>query len=107
MRGMADGPRRSSGGRCTDSALGVSACLLGDEVRQDGGHKRDAFLTSLLGPFVECQTALRRASSSCVNAIDAPGNSSESCAAERALAIGAATVGCARSQASDTAATVV
>jgi uncharacterized protein YbgA (DUF1722 family)/uncharacterized protein YbbK (DUF523 family) len=33
--------------------LGVSACLLGDAVRYDGGHKRDAFLTDTLGPFVE------------------------------------------------------
>jgi uncharacterized protein YbgA (DUF1722 family)/uncharacterized protein YbbK (DUF523 family) len=32
--------------------LGVSACLLGQEVRYDGGHKRDAFLTDILGPFV-------------------------------------------------------
>ena len=31
--------------------LGVSACLLGDHVRYDGGHKRDAFLTDLLDPF--------------------------------------------------------
>jgi uncharacterized protein YbbK (DUF523 family) len=33
--------------------LGVSACLLGDEVRYDGGHKRDTFLTTVLGPLVE------------------------------------------------------
>jgi uncharacterized protein YbgA (DUF1722 family)/uncharacterized protein YbbK (DUF523 family) len=33
--------------------LGISACLLGHEVRHDGGHKRDAFLTDLLGRFVE------------------------------------------------------
>jgi uncharacterized protein YbbK (DUF523 family) len=33
--------------------LGVSACLLGNEVRYDGGHKRHPFLTDLLGPFVE------------------------------------------------------
>jgi uncharacterized protein YbbK (DUF523 family)/uncharacterized protein YbgA (DUF1722 family) len=33
--------------------IGISACLLGDEVRYDGGHKRDAFLTTILGPFVE------------------------------------------------------
>ena len=33
--------------------IGISACLLGDEVRYDGGHKRDAFLTGVLGPFVE------------------------------------------------------
>ena len=33
--------------------LGVSACLLGERVRYDGGHKRDAFLTDVLGPHVE------------------------------------------------------
>jgi uncharacterized protein YbgA (DUF1722 family)/uncharacterized protein YbbK (DUF523 family) len=33
--------------------LGVSACLLGESVRYDGGHKRDAFLVDTLGPFVE------------------------------------------------------
>jgi len=33
--------------------IGVSACLLGDEVRYDGGHKRDPFLSDVLGPFVE------------------------------------------------------
>ncbi|MDT8436033.1 MAG: DUF523 and DUF1722 domain-containing protein [Gemmatimonadota bacterium] len=32
--------------------LGVSACLLGREVRYDGGHKRDRFLTDVLGPYV-------------------------------------------------------
>jgi uncharacterized protein YbgA (DUF1722 family)/uncharacterized protein YbbK (DUF523 family) len=33
--------------------LGISACLLGDSVRFDGGHKRDPFLVDLLGTFVE------------------------------------------------------
>lgn len=33
--------------------LGISACLLGQEVRYDGGHKRNAFLTDQLGRFVE------------------------------------------------------
>ena len=33
--------------------IGISACLLGQEVRFDGGHKRDAFLTKVLGPYVE------------------------------------------------------
>jgi uncharacterized protein YbgA (DUF1722 family)/uncharacterized protein YbbK (DUF523 family) len=32
--------------------LGISACLLGDQVRFDGGHKRDAFLTDSLSPHV-------------------------------------------------------
>ncbi len=31
----------------------VSACLLGEKVRYDGGHKRDPFLIETLGPFVE------------------------------------------------------
>jgi uncharacterized protein YbgA (DUF1722 family)/uncharacterized protein YbbK (DUF523 family) len=33
--------------------VGVSACLLGEQVRFDGGHKRDRFLTEILGPHVE------------------------------------------------------
>ncbi len=33
--------------------IGISACLLGQEVRYDGGHKRDAFLTEVLGRHVE------------------------------------------------------
>ena len=33
--------------------LGISRCLLGEEVRFDGGHKRDAFLTDVLGRYVE------------------------------------------------------
>ena len=31
----------------------VSACLLGEKVRYDGGHKRAASLIGTLGPFVE------------------------------------------------------
>lgn len=33
--------------------LGISACLLGEPVRFDGGHKRDPFLVESLGPFVD------------------------------------------------------
>ena len=33
--------------------LGISQCLLGEQVRYDGGHKRDRFLTDVLGRFVE------------------------------------------------------
>lgn len=32
-------------------AVGVSTCLLGAKVRWDGGHKRDDFVTDLLGRF--------------------------------------------------------
>jgi uncharacterized protein YbgA (DUF1722 family)/uncharacterized protein YbbK (DUF523 family) len=31
----------------------VSACLLGEKVRYDGGHKRDPYLVGTLGKFVE------------------------------------------------------
>ena len=33
--------------------VGISSCLLGERVRYDGGHKRDAFLTEELEPQVE------------------------------------------------------
>ncbi|HVG01323.1 MAG TPA: DUF523 domain-containing protein, partial [Nitrospira sp.] len=37
----------------TPLRLGISRCLLGETVRFDGGHKRDAFLTEILGRYVE------------------------------------------------------
>jgi len=37
----------------TKIRLGVSACLLGENVRFDGGHKLDRFITDTLGQFVE------------------------------------------------------
>lgn len=33
--------------------IGVSSCLLGQEVRYNGGHKRDGFVTGALAPYVE------------------------------------------------------
>lgn len=33
--------------------VGISACLLGERVRWDGGHKRETFLADVLGPRVE------------------------------------------------------
>ena len=39
--------------RTSPLRLGISRCLLGDEVRFDGGHKRDHFLTDVLGRYVE------------------------------------------------------
>jgi len=33
--------------------IGISACLVGQAVRYDGGHRRDRFLTDTLGKFVE------------------------------------------------------
>jgi uncharacterized protein YbgA (DUF1722 family)/uncharacterized protein YbbK (DUF523 family) len=33
--------------------LGISSCILGENVRYDGGHKLDRFLTNTLGQYVE------------------------------------------------------
>jgi uncharacterized protein YbgA (DUF1722 family)/uncharacterized protein YbbK (DUF523 family) len=33
-------------------SLGVSSCLLGNNVRFDGGHKKDRYLTDILGRYV-------------------------------------------------------
>jgi uncharacterized protein YbgA (DUF1722 family)/uncharacterized protein YbbK (DUF523 family) len=33
--------------------IGISSCLLGENVRYDGGHKLDRYLTNILGQFVE------------------------------------------------------
>jgi uncharacterized protein YbgA (DUF1722 family)/uncharacterized protein YbbK (DUF523 family) len=51
----AAGNRNAAGEPMTWSPLrlGISRCLLGDEVRFDGGHKRDNFLTDVLGQYVE------------------------------------------------------
>jgi len=35
-----------------DIAVGVSSCLLGQEVRYDAGHKHDRYITDVLGRFV-------------------------------------------------------
>jgi FdhD protein len=39
--------------RRTPIRIGISACLLGQQVRYDGGHKRDAFLADVLSRQVE------------------------------------------------------
>jgi uncharacterized protein YbgA (DUF1722 family)/uncharacterized protein YbbK (DUF523 family) len=43
----------ADGRRLRPIRIGVSACLLGEAVRFDGGHKRDVFLTETFGRFVE------------------------------------------------------
>jgi len=37
----------------TSIRVGISACLLGQAVRYDGGHKRDRYITDTLGEFFE------------------------------------------------------
>ena len=61
--------------------LGISACLLGREVRFDGGHKHDRFITETLGqyvdfvpvcPEVECGLSIPREAMRLVGEIDHP-----------------------------------
>lgn len=61
--------------------LGVSACLLGEKVRYDGGHKLDRYLTETLGtcvewvpvcPEVECGLPIPRESLRLVGDPEAP-----------------------------------
>ena len=47
------GPLPNPVNRSHTLRLGISQCLLGEQVRFDGGHKRDRFLTDTLGPFVD------------------------------------------------------
>ena len=52
--------------------LGVSSCLLGQEVRYDGGHKWDAFLNETLGPFVESGMPVPREAMRLEGPVEAP-----------------------------------
>ncbi len=36
--------------------VGISACLLGEEVRHNGGHKRDAYINGTLAQYFELQS---------------------------------------------------
>ena len=61
--------------------LGISTCLLGENVRYDGGHKLDCFLTDTLGqyvvyvpvcPEVECGLPIPRESMHLEGDLDSP-----------------------------------
>jgi uncharacterized protein YbgA (DUF1722 family)/uncharacterized protein YbbK (DUF523 family) len=49
MSSRPESPRQST----VPIRVGISACLLGQEVRFDGGHKRDRYITDTLGKFFE------------------------------------------------------
>ncbi len=51
--GRGGGPAPPGGLSAGRPPVLVSACLLGEKVRYDGGDKRDAFLSGALGRFVE------------------------------------------------------
>ena len=61
--------------------LGVSSCLLGNNVRYDGGHKLDRYLRDVLGryvrwvpvcPEVECGLGVPRESMRLIGSSEAP-----------------------------------
>ena len=61
--------------------MGVSSCLLGNQVRFDGGHKHDRYITGTLGnyfefvpvcPEVECGLSIPRESMRLVGKPEAP-----------------------------------
>lgn len=61
--------------------MGVSSCLLGNEVRFDGGHKRDRYITDTLSNYfkyvpvcaeVECGMSVPRESMKLTGTIDTP-----------------------------------
>jgi len=65
----------------TEIKIGISSCLLGHEVRFDGGHKHDRYITQTLGdyftwlpvcPEVECGLSVPRESMRLVGDIDSP-----------------------------------
>lgn len=65
----------------TPIRIGISACLLGQNVRYDGGHQHDRFLTGTLGRFVtyvpvcpevECGLLVPREAMRLVGTVDAP-----------------------------------
>ena len=61
--------------------IGVSSCLLGNEVRYDGGHKHDRYITETLGRYLsfvpvcpegECGLPIPREAMRLVGDVDAP-----------------------------------
>lgn len=61
--------------------IGISSCLLGNEVRWNGGHARDCYITDILGPHfdfvpvcpeVECGFGVPRETMRLVGDINAP-----------------------------------
>jgi len=74
-------PASAAGGDVPAIRVGISSCLLGEEVRYDGGHKHDSLITSSFGryfewvpvcPEVEIGLGIPRPNLRLVGSIDAP-----------------------------------
>jgi uncharacterized protein YbgA (DUF1722 family)/uncharacterized protein YbbK (DUF523 family) len=78
MAGNDKGLQENSPGKIR---MGVSACLLGQKVRYDGGHKQDRYITDTLGQFfdyvpvcpeVECGLPVPREAMHLADSVDDP-----------------------------------
>lgn len=49
---MTTGPHHNGEPKAVDIPVGISACVLGHEVRYNGGHKLDRFIRDTLGTYV-------------------------------------------------------
>jgi len=49
----------------TSIKIGVSACLLGEKVRYDGGHKHDRYITDTLGAISPSSRSAPRSAAVC------------------------------------------
>jgi uncharacterized protein YbgA (DUF1722 family)/uncharacterized protein YbbK (DUF523 family) len=84
MSGSSSGKKRDTPPADNDRPairVGISSCLLGEEVRYDGGHKHDSLITGLLGrwfefvpvcPEVEIGLGIPRPNLRLVGSVDAP-----------------------------------
>lgn len=50
---MTTGAQKHEESAIADIKIGISACLLGEKVRFDGGHKRDGYINETLSQFVQ------------------------------------------------------
>jgi len=76
-----DDPRVAAEAQTSKPKIGISRCLLGENVRYDGGHKLDRFLRDVLGrhvefvpvcPEVECGLSVPREAMRLVGDADSP-----------------------------------
>ena len=50
---MTTGAKKQEESAVAEIRIGISACLLGEKVRFDGGHKRDGYINETLSQFVQ------------------------------------------------------
>ena len=48
---MQNDPEKEKQDRASDIRIGISSCLLGEQVRYDGGHRRNDDIVNVLGRY--------------------------------------------------------